>query len=564
MRVLSLLVVALLAACGDNSPQRTDAADTETSEEALYTCPMHPHYISTDPDGSCPICGMDLVSAGAADTIPEAGAQGIAVSPEIIQTIGVRTELVRRTSLRRTLRAFGTVEANERRETVVASRLEGWIEELAVRAEGDAVEADTILYRVYSPNLIAAQKDYLNALDIGNERRIEAVRQRLVSLGMQDPSIRELGRTRSVIERLPIRADRGGIVAELNVRSGDYVKPGDAIMTLQSYDDVWVMAEIPEQDLHLVTAGAEASLAFPSAPALGGSGEVDYIYPTIDPATRTGRLRIVVGNASGSLRPGAYADIRIETDAGTVLAVPSEAILRDSRGAHVIVALGEGRFLPRAVTTGLPAGGVTEVTAGLEEGERVVSSGQYLLDSEAKLRAGFSALSRPAAGPQTPLSEIPVDQADLGQIDHFVDMALYFHEALTDGYSIEPSFIDPVLALGEVLSARFAGTRLAPIIEGAQAALREARVAEEGNGLPDALASLMASLDPWLVGGAPQHYAGKDLVLFEDTAGRRWVQEGGTAQNPFGDEAFETVDWPRRIASVQPAGPRPIDPHANH
>jgi Cu(I)/Ag(I) efflux system membrane fusion protein len=563
MKHLALLLALLLAACGDVGQDHSET-DAVEAESALYTCPMHPHYISTDPDGSCPICGMDLVPAAAADTTSVTGTQGIAVSPEIIQTIGVRTELAGRTSLRRTLRAFGTVEANERTEVVVASRLEGWIEELAVRAEGDAVDPGTVLYRVYSPNLIAAQKDYLNALDIGNERRIEAVRQRLVSLGMQPPSIAELSRSRSVIERLPILAERGGIVAELNVRDGDYVKPGDAIMTLQSYDDVWVMAEIPEQDLHLVRSGAEASLDFPSAPSLASVGEVDYIYPTIDPVTRTGRLRIVVGNASGRLRPGAYADIRIETDAGTVLAVPSEAILRESRGAHVIVALGEGRFLPRPVITGLSAGGMTEVTAGLEEGERVVASGQYLLDSEAKLREGFSALSRPAAGPETPLDEIPLDQADLGQIDHFVDMALYFHEALTDGYSVEPSFIDPVLALGEVLSARFSGTRLAPIIEGAEGALREAQQAERGSGLANALASLMEALNPWLMAGAPQHYADKGLVLFEDAEGRRWVQEGGPARNPYGDEDSTAIDWPRRMASVQSAEPRPIDPHANH
>ena len=185
-------------------------------------------------------------------------------------------------------------------------------------------------------------------------------------------------------------------------------------------------------------------------------------------------------------------------------------------------------------------------------------------DSEAKLRAGFSALSRPAAGPQTPLSEIPVDQADHGQIDHFVDMALYFHEALTDGYSIEPSFIDPVLALGEVLSARFAGTRLAPIIEGAEGALREAQQAERGSGLANALASLMEAMHPWLMNGAPQHYADKGLVLFEDAAGHRWLQEGGPASNPYGTEASRAVDWPQRTASVQSAEPRPIDPHANH
>jgi Cu(I)/Ag(I) efflux system membrane fusion protein len=563
MKYLAILLVVMLAACGDAS---RDSAATPTGEtdNALYTCPMHPHYIATDPDGSCPICGMDLVPASAAGETAGSATTSIAVAPEIVQTIGVRTEIARVAPLRRTLRAFGTVEANERSETVIASRLEGWIEELVIRAEGDAVDPGTVLYRVYSPNLIAAQNDLLAALAIGNEKRIDAVRQRLVSLGMEAPDIRALTESRSVIERLPIRTGQGGIVSSLEVRDGDYVKPGDPIMTVQSYDDVWVMASIPERDLHLVRTGVQADLDFPSAPSFTSVGKVDYIYPTIDPKTRTGRLRIVVDNAAGDLRPGAYADIRIETDAGPVLAVPTEAILRDSRGAHVITALGEGRFLPRVITTGLSAGGMTEVTDGLEEGERVVASGQYLLDSEVKLREGLSALSPLQADEETPLDEIPLTPASLAQIDHFADMALYLHEALTDGYRIEPTFIDPVLALEPTLTARFAGTRLAPVVKGAAAALRKARAAEEGDDLADALASLMRAIDPWLMDGAPGHYAEKGLAIFEDASGRRWLQESGPARSPFGSEVPIPVEWPERTASVRPAEARPTEPHAEH
>ena len=177
-----------------------------------FTCPMHPHYIATDPDGTCPICGMDLVpfqgeSAGA----PSDGA--VSVAPEMIQTMGVRTAPAEHAPFVRSVRAFGNVDTDERLETVSASRLEGWIEDLSVRAEGDSVRAGTLLYSVYSPELIAAQKDYLASLQIGNDNRIAAVRQRLRSVGMQPAAIERLTETREVVERVPVYAEATGTVS---------------------------------------------------------------------------------------------------------------------------------------------------------------------------------------------------------------------------------------------------------------------------------------------------------------------------------------------------------------
>jgi len=264
---------ALLAACGNPSGVRpADNSGAQSGAEAQmasYTCPMHPHYISTDKDGSCPICGMDLVPAakpggggdgeilyyknpmGLPDTSPVpkkdwmgmdyvpvyagAGAEpGVRVSPEMIQTMGIRTAPAEIATFGRSLRAFGTVETNERLENVSVARLEGWIENLTVRAEGDTVRPGALLYRVYSPDLIAAQKDMLASLTIGNEARIASVRQRLRSLGMQNAVIDRLVLTREVIERVPVYAEAGGIVAALQVREGDYVKPGTPVLRLQS------------------------------------------------------------------------------------------------------------------------------------------------------------------------------------------------------------------------------------------------------------------------------------------------------------------------------------------
>jgi len=581
--LLALIVVGYLVYDRDYVPesvlaltQADQAVETRQAvaadEPMRFTCPMHPHYIATDPDGTCPICGMDLVPVqGESASAPSNGT--VSVAPEMVQTMGVRTAPTEHAPFVRSVRAFGNVDTDERLETVSASRLEGWIEDLSVRAEGDSVRAGTLLYRVYSPELIAAQKDYLASLQIGNENRIAAVRQRLRSVGMQPAAIERLTETREVVERVPVYAEATGTVSRLDVREGDYVKPGTPVLRLQSYTDVWVIASIPEAELSLITEGLAVSLSFPSAPQAPAEGRVDYIYPTIDPHTRTADVRIVVDNSAGHLRPGAYADIRFQLNADEIrLSVPTEAILRDSRGAHVIVALGNGRFAGRAVETGQSAHGRTAILAGLAEGEDVVTSGQFMLDSEVSLRGGLARLEAPPAvlaGPDTPLSELPVDATTLAEIDHLVDMALYFHEALIDDYRIDPYFVDPALQIGDSLKARFDNTRLVPIIENAQAALHAAKESTAGPALAGDLASLMSALEHWLLDGAPAHYDTLGLQLYlEDETGRLWLQLGGPPTNPYGANTATIVEWPDLMAGMEEvaasAERAPGNRHAGH
>lgn len=592
----SALVLALSACSKAPAPDSKNMGGGPNASEvasAQYTCAMHPHYTSTDPDGSCPICGMDLVPAKTStavsstsgereilyykhpmgqpvtsdvpkkdsmgmDYIPvysdEAAQAGVVVSPEMIQTMGIRTAPAEVMNFGRSLRAFGTVETNERLENVAVSRLEGWIEDLTIRAEGDSVRPGSLLYRIYSPDLISAQKDYLNALMIGNTNRIASVRQRLRSLGMQPITIDRLTETRKISERVPVYAEAGGTVATLQVREGDYVKPGTAVLRLQSYVGVWVMASIPETELPLIDTGMPVTLAFPSAPDAPSEGRMDYIYPTIDPKTRTARVRIEVDNTAGYLRPGAYADISMDLGGQHRLAVPSEAILRDSQGAHVVIALGEGRFEGRAVRTGLTANALTEIISGLTPGEVVVSSGQFLLDSEASLREGLSKFKTGAeAAPksETSLSSLSIDPETLAKIDHFTDMALYIHDRLMNQSEINPNFLDPAIALTEPLKQQFAGTRLVPILDEASTALRAAQTAREGPALSEALAVLMVALEPWLVRGAPEHYREAGLVLYQDNVtGNGWLQEGDVMRNPYGSGPAENIPWPDAMPAM--------------
>lgn len=395
-RITAIALAALLAVACDQSARTMDTVATPEAvdQQAQYTCPMHPHYTDHDPAGTCPICGMNLVPM-ARDTGQTAQDNSISVESGMLQTMGVRTVAAQTVSLGRSLRAFGTVERDERLENVSASRIEGWIKDLRVRAEGDAVRPGALLYRVYSPDLISAQKDYLSSLTVGNDKRTAAVLQRLRSLGMQAAAVDRLAQTKSVLERVPVYAESGGTVAQLKVREGDYIKPGTPVLRLQSYAGVWVIARVPERDLSLIDAGMAVRLDFPSAPNAPANGRINYVYPTIDPKTRTGEIRIEVDNSAGLLRPGAYANIVFELSDQPRLSVPTEAVLTDSRGDHVIIALGDGRFAGRSIHTGIKSNGRTEVLHGLREGERVVASGQFMLDSEINLREGLSKLGSP-------------------------------------------------------------------------------------------------------------------------------------------------------------------------
>jgi Cu(I)/Ag(I) efflux system membrane fusion protein len=315
-----------------------------------------------------------------------------------------------------------------------------------------------------------------------------------------------------------------------------------------------------------ISTGLDVELQFPSAPGWLRQGKVDYVYPTIDPKTRTSRVRIIVSNEDGVLRPGAFADVRFKVAPSEKLSVPSEAVLRDGRGSHVIASLGEGRFAARQVATGISSGGRTEILGGLELGERVVASGQFLLDSEANLREGFSKYASEAFGPDTPLSALPLDAEALTLFDHFVDAALYFHEALRDRYDIDPYFLDPAIKAGETLKARFPETKLISIVNGAQKELTAAKDAKGGDALGEQLAALMKALEPWLMNGAPAHYRNLGLSLYRDAASDRlWIEEGDAARNPYGTAEAMLVDWPDLMEGMPATADRPeTDPHAGH
>ncbi len=555
----------ILVAATTAHAQSPEAASSEDGEQR-YTCPMHPHYISDDP-GSCPICGMDLVpmEGGGADAQggASAGARpAVTISPAMLQTVGIRTADVERAEFGGRIEAFAQIAANERLQSAVSTRTPGWIERLYVRAVGDEVGTGDLLFEFYSPELVAAQMDYFSAR-ASNARRAEASLRRLEALGMGPIAIARMRERGEPLRIVPVFAERDGVVSELNVAEGDYLPVGADVMTLQDYSTVWVIAEAPQSDLVHLAEGRSADVRL----ARGGaavSGEVDYIYPTFDARTRTGRVRVAVPNPSGSLRPGAFASVTFAGDSERRLAVPSEAVLYSEDGARVVVALGGGRFEPRAIETGLSENGFTEVRRGLAEGETVVASGQFLIDSESRLRESFARMQ----GPDTPMSALELSEAEFAMVDHVVDAALYVHEALRDGYDVQPSFFQPAIDAAEMIADRYPG-RLGSIMEESVTPLQDLTEAGTASELQVGLDALVETIRPWLM-SRPQRYEALGLSIFEADE-RAWL-EAGTARpfNPYGDEDPRRVTWPEAAPEHEQAEGMTEDPmragggHANH
>lgn len=553
-------------------------------EGQKYTCPMHPHYIADEP-GTCPICGMDLVPVEAEEPTATAGTEPapdsarqktasrghqsravVTIAPETIQNMGVRTIPAEMTMFGRTVRAFGAVTENTRLQTVVSSRVDGWIEDLAVTAVGDHLKKGDLLFRLYSPDLVAAQQDYLAALRRGVQGRIVSAGRRLESLGVQKQTLEGLRRSRKAQERIPVYAEHDGVVARLEVRQGAYVKSGNTIVVIQDYSSVWVKASVAEKDMALLDVDVSARLHFPSLPGQEIAGRVDYIHPTVDPRSRTGKVRLVIENPKGALRPGAYSHVVFDVEKQERLAVPSEAILRDSRGAYVVKALGSGRFQPLRVEDGVTSAGRTEILSNLKPGEEVVVSGQFLIDSESALRESFRKLE----GAQTALALLDLSSTELSLLDHYVDSALYLHESLMNGGDITPRHLDATLQAGAKLMRRFAGTRLEAVLEEAGEGVRAAQQARSRRELETALSSLVNALKPWLMEGKPAHYEKKGLKLAADhESGRLWLQRGDELQNPYGGMAHE-VPWPEEtpettgIARQAATSRRPGGGHERH
>jgi Cu(I)/Ag(I) efflux system membrane fusion protein len=421
--------------CGMDLVQRQPAGNNTVQEhlalhaDPTYVCPMHPEVTSDEP-GECPICGMNLVQRRPADReiiyyrhphrpdvtsdvpmkdemgmdyVPvyrgsEPSGGGVLITSEVRNNLGVRVAEAERGPLPRTVSAVGQVTYDESRVWHLHARAEGWVEQLHVSSVGDRVGRGDVLVEFYSPRLATAQEEYIQAIRMGGETLIAASRNRLRALGIGAGDIERIARAGVADGIVHYRSEMDGVVTALNVRDGMYVRPDTDMVVLADLNRVWVEADVLARQSGWLAAGVPATVRLDQLPGEALEGRLAYVYPEADPRTRAVRVRLQFDNPGEVLKPNSFATVTIrEPDPEPLVHVPSEALIRTSNEARVIVESGANRFAPRPVVVAYESDGQAAVLSGLEAGERVVVSGQFMLDSEANLRGELDRITPPSA-----------------------------------------------------------------------------------------------------------------------------------------------------------------------
>jgi Cu(I)/Ag(I) efflux system membrane fusion protein len=367
----------------DHDMQPSAPAVGEQRRILYWYDPMVPQQHFDHP-GKSPM-GMDMVPKYADEPSMRDDAATVGVDTGMVQKLGMRTAVVRRGDVSaQTLRAVGSVAIDETRIVAVEARAAGWIEHLDVRAVGDRVQKGQTLAGLYAPDLLTAQEELALARRLGDEMLVDAARTKLRLLG----GVENKSGTR---HRTVITAPESGVVTELLVREGVQLTPGMPLMKIADLSKVWISIEVPEAQAGGLQPGQAAEARLTAMPGQVFRGNVDYVYPTLDPQTRTLRARVALDNADGALRPGMYADVALMgTSQSAATLVPTEAVIRTGARNVVIVAEAPGRYRPTAVTLGVEHGDDIVVLAGLTPGEQVITSGQFLIDSEANLQGAYN------------------------------------------------------------------------------------------------------------------------------------------------------------------------------
>lgn len=397
-------VLLVMPGCNNDSPPYAAKPGTGSAADhakkhldSRYVCPMHPKISRQEP-GSCPVCGMDLVAKKSKKKITAA----VTLTPDVIQKMGIRSVKAKRGTMWKYIKTVGYVAYNERRLATVSTRSAGWIENLGVRTIGMQVKKGQLLLELYSPEFLQVQKEFLAAQKKDLSGTLKKYGQREESVGPRDhlrylniseSLANEIARTGKKRHRIPIYSPQHGVIIRHNVHKHMYVEPFQDMFTIADLSTVWVEADIYEHQLQWVKRGLTAEIEVQALPGERFTAQLTYIYPELDPETRTLKVRLLVPNPKNILKPNMFAKVMIYGGPRKkVLKVPRQALISTGERESVIIDKGNGRFEVSNVVSGMRSKGEVEILKGLKPGQRVVVSGQFLIDSEASLQASYQRL----------------------------------------------------------------------------------------------------------------------------------------------------------------------------
>jgi len=332
--------------------------------------------------------GMDLVPVYVEQN---STADIVTINSAVQQNIGVKTAQAYHGTLQPKVNTVGYVEYDENSITHIHLRTEGWVEKLLVRAIGDRVKKGQLIAEIYAPDLIRAQQDFIRILSKDGSSLSQFAQRNLLALGMSPRQIKRLRRTKKVTQTLKIYAPQDGIIERMMIRDGMYVTPSDELLSLVNLSTVWIQTNVFERQAKWIVQGQTMKAVLNAFPQRQWQGKVDYIYPELDSVTRSLKVRLRIANEDRQLKQGMYAEVSIlVAPVKNALIIPKQAVIRDGKEERVIIALGEGKFQARIITIGNEVDDQINVLTGLNAGEQVVTSAQFLIDSEASLKASFA------------------------------------------------------------------------------------------------------------------------------------------------------------------------------
>lgn len=396
------LTLFSITSCSSGKKEEAEK-EIRTRKATKYHCPMHPTYISDKP-GECPICGMTLVPIEEEKGKEKYPPGTVSLTPYKEQLIGVKYSKVSYVPLKKEIRTVGRVEYDETRLYRVNLKISGWITKLYVNYTGKFVKKGEPLFRIYSPELLSTQEEYLisyrNYQKVKNnpflredaERALKDAKNRLILWDVEGWQIKELEKSGKTSPEMTIYSKYSGFVIKKNVIEGGYAKAGSNLFEIADISKIWVLADIYEYEADFVDLGQDVEIVLPYLEGQRFDGKISYIYPYLETKTRTIKVRIIVDNPDFYLKPGMYAKAVIKIDLGERLAVPVDAVMRTGKKNIVFVKVKEGKLVPREIKTGPQVGDYFIVLSGVEEGEEIVTSANFLIDSESKLKLAIEAM----------------------------------------------------------------------------------------------------------------------------------------------------------------------------